>query len=101
MGDTGSDYEFGSADDELARLDVEGRVLAPATRMIFAAAGMRAGMRVLDLGCGVGDVAFVAAVRQGRAVAWTLPELSSGADQSGSRCMCALLVLAHGAQGYG
>ena len=32
-----------------------------ATRMIFAAAGIRAGMRVLDLGCGAGDVAFVAA----------------------------------------
>ena len=29
--------------------------------MIFAAAGIRAGMRVLDLGCGAGDVAFVAA----------------------------------------
>ena len=29
--------------------------------MIFDAAGIRPGMRVLDLGCGVGDVAFVAA----------------------------------------
>jgi SAM-dependent methyltransferase len=56
-----SDYEFGSAEDELARLEVQGRALAPATRMIFAAAGIRAGMRVLDLGCGAGDVAFVAA----------------------------------------
>ena len=34
---------------------------APATRIIFAEAGIRAGMRVLDLGCGAGDVAFVAA----------------------------------------
>ena len=61
MGDSDSEYEFGSGDDELARLEVQGRVLAPATRMIFAAAGIRAGMRVLDLGCGAGDVAFVAA----------------------------------------
>ena len=29
--------------------------------MIFAEAGIRPGMRVLDLGCGAGDVAFVAA----------------------------------------
>ncbi len=61
MGDSDSDYEFGSGDDELARLEVQGSVLAPATRMIFAAAGIRARMRVLDLGCGGGDVAFVAA----------------------------------------
>ena len=61
MGDSESDYEFGSGDDELARLEVQGRVLAPATRMLFAAAGIRPGMRVLDLGCGAGDVAFVAA----------------------------------------
>lgn len=61
MSDRDSDYEFGSAQDELARLELQGRALAPATRMIFAAAGIRPGMRVLDLGCGVGDIAFVAA----------------------------------------
>src|SRR5215472_6743727 len=61
MGDSGSDYEFGSAEDELARLELQGRLLGPATRMIFAEAGIRSGMRVLDLGCGAGDVAFVAA----------------------------------------
>jgi uncharacterized Fe-S cluster protein YjdI/SAM-dependent methyltransferase len=61
MGDSDSDYEIGSGEDELARLELQGRALAPATRMIFAAAGIRPGMRVLDLGCGAGDVAFVAA----------------------------------------
>jgi SAM-dependent methyltransferase len=61
MGDRDSGYEFGSGDDELARLEVQGSVLAPATRVIFAAAGIRPGMRVLDLGCGAGDVAFAAA----------------------------------------
>ena len=61
MGDGDYGYEFGSAEDELERLEVQGKALAPATRMIFAAAGIRAGMRVLDLGCGTGDVAFAAA----------------------------------------
>jgi SAM-dependent methyltransferase len=59
MSDSDSGYELGSAQDELARLELQGRALAPATRMIFGAAGIRPGMRVLDLGCGVGDVAFV------------------------------------------
>ena len=61
MSDGNSDYQLGSADDELARLELQGRALSPATYMIFDAAGIRPGMRVLDLGCGVGDVAFVAA----------------------------------------
>jgi SAM-dependent methyltransferase len=55
-----SGYLFASS-DELARLEVQGSALNPATRMIFAAAGIRPGMRVLDLGCGVGDAAFVVA----------------------------------------
>jgi ubiquinone/menaquinone biosynthesis C-methylase UbiE len=36
------------------------RALEPATRALFMEAGVRAGMRVLDVSSGVGDVAFVA-----------------------------------------
>jgi len=54
-------YQLGSDAAELKRLDLQGRVLAPATRTILATAGIRPGMRVLDLGSGAGDVAFVAA----------------------------------------
>ena len=54
-------YQLGSGAAELKRLDLQGRVLTPATRTILATAGIRAGMRVLDLGSGAGDVAFVAA----------------------------------------
>src|SRR5215470_7895870 len=63
MGGSDSDYQFGSGigEDEVARLELQGGALAPATRMIFAEAGIRPGMRVLDLGCGAGDVTFVAA----------------------------------------
>ena len=63
---TGGGYQLGSDEHELARLDLQGRALAPATRAILAAAGIRPGMRVLDLGCGAGDMAFVAAGLVGR-----------------------------------
>ena len=45
-----SSQRFG--EDGVARLEVQGAALAPATRMILAEAGIRPGMRVLDLGCG-------------------------------------------------
>ena len=63
MGEGDSGYQFGSGigEDEVARLEIQGRALAPATRMILAEAGIRPGMRVLDLGCGAGDATFVAA----------------------------------------
>ena len=54
-----SQYPLGSDPAELERLDHQGRMLAPATRTLFEAAGIREGMRVLDLGCGAGDAAFV------------------------------------------
>ena len=60
-------YQLGSGAAELKRLDLQGRVLAPATRTILATAGVRPGMRVLDLGSGAGDVAFVAAELAGPA----------------------------------
>jgi SAM-dependent methyltransferase len=61
VGTAETDYQLGSDPVELERLNRQGRVLAPATRTILEAAGLRTGMRVLDLGSGMGDMAFVAA----------------------------------------
>ena len=57
----GSKYQLGHEADELERLNVQGRTLATPTRALVEAAGLRAGMRVLDLGSGAGDMSFVAA----------------------------------------
>jgi hypothetical protein len=61
MGMTKPAYVLGHSDRELSRLRVQARLLEPATRQIFREAGIDAGMRVLDIGSGAGDVAFLTA----------------------------------------
>jgi ubiquinone/menaquinone biosynthesis C-methylase UbiE len=55
------DYLLGHSDFELQRLARQAKQTAPATREFFREAGMVHCMRVLDVGSGTGDVAFVAA----------------------------------------
>lgn len=55
---TDTTYLLGHDPAELARLEHQARVLAPATRTVLELAGITSGMRVLDLGTGAGDVAF-------------------------------------------
>jgi 2-polyprenyl-3-methyl-5-hydroxy-6-metoxy-1,4-benzoquinol methylase len=54
-------YVLGHSDQELDRLQVQARLIEPITRQFFRDAGLGAGMRILDIGSGVGDVAFLAA----------------------------------------
>ena len=54
-------YVLGHSDRELSRLTMQARLLEPVTRQFLLDAGIRAGMRVLDIGSGAGDVAFLAA----------------------------------------
>jgi hypothetical protein len=54
-------YSLGHSDRELERLRVQARLIDPITRRFFVDAGIAPGMRVLDVGSGVGNVAFLAA----------------------------------------
>lgn len=54
-------YVCGHSPAELARLQTQGAFFEPITRRMFDAAGIAPGMRVLDLGCGAGDVSLLAA----------------------------------------
>src|SRR4051794_16084842 len=51
-------YVLGSDDEEVARLDEQAGMLAGATAMLLRAAGIGAGMHVIDFGTGLGHVAF-------------------------------------------
>ncbi|MEZ4239914.1 MAG: class I SAM-dependent methyltransferase [Myxococcota bacterium] len=54
-------YSLGSDDPEIKRLDLQAASLEAPTRALLRAGGLRPGMRVLDLGCGLGHVASIAA----------------------------------------
>jgi SAM-dependent methyltransferase len=51
-------YSLGSDPQELQRLDRQAEAIARPTAMLLQAAGIQAGMRVLDLGTGLGHVAL-------------------------------------------
>lgn len=57
----GSTYVLGHEDAEVQRLLLQGRLYDDYTEHALKLAGLRPGMRVLDIGCGPGDVSFVAA----------------------------------------
>jgi ubiquinone/menaquinone biosynthesis C-methylase UbiE len=59
--ESGSTYVLGHTDVEVQRLLLQGRLYNDYTEHALRLAGLRPGMRVLDVGCGPGDVSFVAA----------------------------------------
>ena len=59
--ESGSTYVLGHEDAEVQRLLLQGRLYDDYTEHAFRLAGLRPGMRVLDIGSGPGDVSFVAA----------------------------------------
>jgi SAM-dependent methyltransferase len=55
------DYILGHADHELDRLITQARFIGDLTEHVLRLAGLGPGMRVLDVGCGPGDVTLLAA----------------------------------------
>src|SRR5438445_4960027 len=84
-----SHYALGHSAQELERLSHQAQAFGPFTRHLFEQAGIGPGMRVLDVGSGAGDVAFLAAElvgpsgnvigvdRVGAAVEWATARASS------------------------
>src|SRR5438132_9215765 len=82
-------YALGHSEQELERLSHQGQAFAPFTSHLFEQAGIGPGMRILDVGSGAGDVAFLAAElvgpsgnvigvdRVGAAVEWATARASS------------------------
>jgi SAM-dependent methyltransferase len=56
-----SQYVLGHSEHELERLSRQAQAFEPFTRHLLQLAGINSGMRVLDVGCGSGDVAFLVA----------------------------------------
>jgi SAM-dependent methyltransferase len=56
-----TEYVCGHTAQELARLAVQGAFFEAITRRAFERAGLGPGMRVLDVGCGAGDVSLLVA----------------------------------------
>ncbi|MGW3140322.1 class I SAM-dependent methyltransferase [Streptomyces sp. NPDC001139] len=54
-------YPLGHTEREMRRLEYQSILYADVTRAFLAGAGIKQGMTVLDLGCGAGDVSFIAA----------------------------------------
>jgi 2-polyprenyl-3-methyl-5-hydroxy-6-metoxy-1,4-benzoquinol methylase len=74
-----SEYLLGHTDREQRRLIRQAQVLAPATDHFLREAGIASGMRVLDIGCGMGDVAMLVAQLigpQGRVISIDLDQAS-------------------------
>lgn len=59
--DGGTTYVLGHSEQELARLEQQSALFANETRNVLVNAGLKTGMSVLDIGCGVGDVSLLAA----------------------------------------
>lgn len=61
-----ADYVLGRDHQEYERLIQQAMLINPLTERVLRASGVQRGMRVLDVGCGVGDVTFLARRMVGR-----------------------------------
>lgn len=87
-------YALGRSREEHERLQRQAAWLRPQTEHVFRQAGLAAGMRVLDIGCGIGDVAFLAAELVGPTGAVVGVDLD-GTAVATARDRAAMLGLSH------
>jgi ubiquinone/menaquinone biosynthesis C-methylase UbiE len=90
MASTQSDYVLGHTPVEQQRLIRQARFLAPATEHFLQDAGIVSGMRVLDIGCGMGDVTMLVAQLvgpAGRVVSIDLDQASIDTAQKRARAV--------------
>jgi hypothetical protein len=76
----GSTYTLGHSDAEIQRLLLQGRIYDQLTANALRMAGLQPGMRVVDVGCGPGDVSIAASRLVGPTGQWcalTPPLMSS------------------------
>src|SRR6185503_14445047 len=66
MSETSTSYVMGHDDRERRRLSLQASILNPLSDQLLRRAGLSAGLRVLDIGCGVGELSMVAARLVGR-----------------------------------
>ena len=72
-------YVMGHDDRERERLALQASILNPFTEELLRRAGISTGMRVLDLGCGIGEVSLMAARLVGRHGAVTAIDIDQAA----------------------
>src|SRR6478672_10825414 len=80
-----ADYLLGHTSVEQRRLIRQARVLAPLTERFLRDAGISLGMRVLDIGCGMGDVTMIAAQLVGSAGKVTSIDLDQASIETAQR----------------
>ena len=78
-------YALGRSDDEHARLTEQANFLRPLTERFFKKAGIEPGMKVLDVGSGMGDVAFLLAELVGRDGKVVGVDMDGGALEKGRK----------------
>lgn len=80
MSDSAADrYVMGHTNHERRRLQLQAAIINPITEQLFQRSGISAGMHVLDVGSGVGDVALIAARLVGPTGAVTACDLDAAA----------------------
>lgn len=60
------DYVLGNLDNEIKRLEIQSAFFESLTRQTLSKAGISAGMRCLDVGCGAGSVTRILAEKVGK-----------------------------------